>query len=51
MANLSRAGERSGSSLQTPNANALVFGGGGPYTTSVEEFTAAFVGTKTVTTS
>lgn len=50
MANLSTAGERSGSSLQTPNANALVFGGG-PYTTSTEEFTAAFVGTETVTTS
>ena len=51
MANLGTPGERSGSSLQTPNANALVFGGGGPYTTAVEEFTAAFVGTETVTTS
>ena len=50
MANLSTVGERSGSSLQTPNANALVFGGG-PYTTSTEEFTAAFIGTKSVTTS
>ena len=51
MANLSSAGERSGSSLQTPNANALVFGGGNPYRTNVEEFTAAFIDTKSVTTS
>ena len=51
MANLSTVGERSGCSLQTPNANALVFGGGSPYSTSTEEFTAAFVGTKSVTTS
>ena len=51
MANLSSAGERSGSSLQTPNANALVFGGGNPYRTDVEEFTAAFIDTKSVTTS
>jgi len=52
MANLSNAGERGGSSLTTPNANALVWGGS-PYPAagvSTEEFTAAFVGTKTVTT-
>jgi len=53
MANLSNAGERGGSSLTTPNANALVWGGA-PYPAagvSTEQFTAAFVGTETVTTS
>jgi len=53
MANLANAGIRGGASLGTPNANALVMGGGNsPYVgTSTEQFTAAFVGTKTVTTS
>jgi len=53
MANLSNAGVRGGASMQTPNANALVMGGGNsPYVgTSTEEFTAAFIGTKSVTTS
>ena len=52
MANLSSAGVRGGASMQTPNANALIMGGGTPYvSTSTEEFTAAFVATKSVTTS
>lgn len=52
MANLANAGVRGGASMQTPNANALIMGGGTPYIgTSTEQFTAAFVGTKTVTTS
>ena len=53
MANLANAGVRGGASMQTPNANALIMGGGSsPYLgTSTEEFTAAFIDTKTVTTS
>ena len=52
MANLANAGIRGGASMQTPNANALIMGGGTPYVgTSTEEFTAAFIDTKAVTTS
>ena len=50
MATLSLAGERGGATLTSPVSSAVVWGGG-PYTTAVEEFTAAFVDTKTVTTS
>jgi len=53
MANLANAGERGGSSLTTPSASALVWGGN-PYPgtgISTEQYTAAYVGTETVTTS
>ena len=53
MANMANAGVRGGCSLTTPNASALVFtGGNSPYLTgNTEQYTAAYVGTETVTTS
>ena len=50
MATLSNGGERGGATLTSPVASAVVWGGQ-PYTNPTEEFTAAFVDTKTVTTS
>ena len=53
MATLSNGGERGGATLTSPVSSAVVFGGA-PYPgtgISTEEFTAAFIDTKTVTTS